>query len=278
MAYLGQEPGQGQAERFIYTATAGDTTITTADDGRSFSYTIGHADVFLNGVKQISGSDFTATTGTTIVFTSALADNDVVELYALGSFSVPDALIATNNLSELTNASTARSNLGLVIGTDVQAYDADTAKLDTAQTFTANQTITGNLTVTGTVGITGDTTFTGEITADSYNESYSAVTSSSNATTINCENGNVFSHTLTENTTFSFQNEPASGTAYGFALRIVQDSSASGYTVTWPTEVDWAAATAPTLTATASAVDWFVFTTVDGGTTWYGFTAGQALG
>lgn len=29
---------------------------------------------------------------------------------------------------------------GLVIGTDVQAYDADTAKLDVAQTFTAQQT------------------------------------------------------------------------------------------------------------------------------------------
>jgi hypothetical protein len=41
--------------------------------------------------------------------------------------------------------------------------------------------------------------------------------------------------------------------------------------------VDWAAATAPTLTATADAVDMFVFLTSDGGTTWYGFTAGQAL-
>jgi len=57
----------------------------------------------------------------------------------------------------------------------------------------------------------------------------------------------------------------------------VQDASASGYTVTWPTAVDWPSATAPTLTATASAVDYFVFITHDGGTTWYGFTAGQAM-
>ena len=66
-------------------------------------------------------------------------------------------------------------------------------------------------------------------------------------------------------------------TAYGMSLKVVQDSGASGYTVTWPTSVDWPAATAPTLTATASAVDQFVFYTYDGGTTWYGFTAGQAL-
>jgi hypothetical protein len=119
---------------------------------------------------------------------------------------------------------------------------------------------------------------TGELIADSYNETYAAVTSTTNATTVDCEAGNAFSHTLTENTTFTFSNPPASGTAYSFSIEIIQDASASGYTVTWPSSVDWPSATAPTLTATASAKDVFVFTTRDGGTNWYGFTAGQALG
>ena len=122
---------------------------------------------------------------------------------------------------------------------------------------------------------TGD--IAGEFTADSYNETYSAVTSTTNATTVNCETGNSFSHTLTENTTFTFSNPPTSGTAYTMSIKIVQDASASGFTVTWPASVDWPAATAPTLTATASAVDMFVFYTEDGGTTWLGMTAGQAF-
>jgi len=125
---------------------------------------------------------------------------------------------------------------------------------------------------------TGDVDITGELIVDSYNETYGAVTSSSNATTVDCEAGNAFSHTLTENTTFTFSNPPAIGTAYSFSIEIIQDASASGYTVNWPTSVDWPSATAPTLTATASAKDVFVFYTRDGGTTWYGFTAGQALG
>jgi hypothetical protein len=145
------------------------------------------------------------------------------------------------------------------IGVTVQAFDADTAKLDVAQTFTADQTVSA------------------ELKATSYNETYVAVTSTSNATTVNCETGNTFSHTLTENTTFTFSNPPATGTGYTMTIEIIQDSGASGYTVTWPTSVDFPAATAPTLTATASAVDVFVFTTRDGGTTWYGFTAGLGL-
>lgn len=124
---------------------------------------------------------------------------------------------------------------------------------------------------------TGDVDITGELIVDSYNETYAAVTSTTNATTVDCEAGNTFSHTLTENTTFTFSNPPASGTAYTMTIEIIQDASASGFTVTWPTSIDWPAATAPTLTATASAVDVFVFTTRDGGTTWYGFTAGLGL-
>ena len=128
-----------------------------------------------------------------------------------------------------------------------------------------------------TADANGDVTLAAELKATSYNESYVAVTSSGAATTVNCETGNSFSHVLTEATTFTFSNPPASGTAYTMSIEIIQDASASGYTITWPASVDWPAGAAPALTATASAKDVFVFTTRDSGTTWYGFTAGLAL-
>ena len=131
---------------------------------------------------------------------------------------------------------------------------------------------------TVTADANGDVNLSEELKAKSYNETYAAVTSSGAATAVNCETGNAFSHTLTEATTFTFSNPPASGTAYSMSIEIIQDSGASGYAITWPTSVDWPSATAPTLTATANAKDVFVFYTRDGGTNWYGFTAGQALG
>ena len=114
-----------------------------------------------------------------------------------------------------------------------------------------------------------------EFRAVSYNDTYVAPTSSSNATTINCEAGNYFKHTLTENTTFTFSNPPASGTGFSFVLHLIQAASAK--TVTWPGSVDWASATAPTISTGSGDDDFFVFATSDGGTIWYGFTAGQAM-
>lgn len=43
--------------------------------------------------------------------------------------SASGALMAANNFSDVANAATARGNIGLAIGTDVQAYDADLAAI-----------------------------------------------------------------------------------------------------------------------------------------------------
>jgi hypothetical protein len=175
------------------------------------------------------------------------------------------------------------SDLGVTaLSTELNLLDgvtATTAEINYLDGVTSNiQTqLDAKLSSLDLSSYTGDVDITGELVVDSYNETYAAITSSSGTATIDCEAGNVFALTLSENvTTFTWSNPPASGTAYGFSLKVIQGSSA--YTITWPPAVDWPDATAPTLSTGSGAVDQFVFYTHDGGTTWYGFVAGQALG
>ena len=195
-----------------------------------------------------------------------------------GYFAHSNAWVPLANDADLTTTTTTANAAlpkagGAVTGAITTNSTFDGVAIATRDAVLTSTTTTANAALPKAGG-----TVTGELIAASYNETYAAVTSSSNATTVNCHNGNSFSHVLTENTTFTFSNPPASGTAYTFSIEIIQDSGASGFAATWPSSVDWPSATAPTLTATASAKDIFVFTTRDGGTNWYGFTAALALG
>jgi hypothetical protein len=107
------------------------------------------------------------------------------------------------------------------------------------------------------------------------NEITSTVTSSAGAATINTSLATVFLHSLTENTTYTFSNPPASGTGYIITLKIVQNSTPR--TITWPASVKWVAASPPTLSTGSGDVDVFAFFTHDAGTNWYGFVTGQDL-
>ena len=83
----------GTAQRYTYNITGTPTTVSGADaKGETLAYDAGFVDVFLNGVRQsnTSGSytgDVTVSSGTSVVFASALAAGDVVDVVAYGTFS-----------------------------------------------------------------------------------------------------------------------------------------------------------------------------------------------
>jgi hypothetical protein len=190
--------------------------------------------------------------------------SDVMRVYNGSAWQDVAPTATSITLSQVTDVTATAAEVNLLDGVTATTAELNYVDVTTLGTTEASKAVTADA--------NGVVTFDNGIS-----EEYTAVTSTSNATTVNLQDGTNFSHTLTENTTFTFSNPAVSGKSSSFTLKLVQDSGASGYTVTWPAAVDWPAATAPTLTATASAVDYFVFITHDGGTTWYGFTAGQAL-
>ena len=118
-----------------------------------------------------------------------------------------------------------------------------TAGTGTTNTFTALQTLNAGLAVDGP-----------------YKQTAEAV----GALDISLATGNYFTKTISGNSTFTFSNPPASGTAGTFTLELTHTSG----TVTWPASVKWPADTAPTLTAGKTHL--FVFVTDDGGTRYRG--------
>ena len=95
MAYIGTSPANGVRRIFDYTATAGQTSFSGSDNS---SQTLNYADstyidVFQNGILLVP-SDYTATTGTTVVLDTGATVSDSVQVVAYDIFSVADTVSA----------------------------------------------------------------------------------------------------------------------------------------------------------------------------------------
>ena len=71
---------------YIYTLDATTDSVSGADSaGVSLTYDVGKVDVFANGARLVTGKDFTATDGTSIVFDSNFTSGNVIEVVSHGA-------------------------------------------------------------------------------------------------------------------------------------------------------------------------------------------------
>ena len=143
------------------------------------------------------------------------------------------------------------------------AWDLSTASYDSVSfTFTPQDTFPRS----ALFGDSGSKLYMSGLAGDSIYQ-YSTVAYTQ---TLDLSTGSYFSFTPSGATTVSFTNAPASGKAVGFAVEINGDGSA----ITWPTSVKWHGGTAP---INRNEKEIYVFTTVDGGTVYYGKKAAEAV-
>ena len=136
----------GTSARFVYTATSGQTTFTGADDNaNTLSYDAGFLDLYLNGVKLLNGTDFTATSGTSIVLTVAANTNGVLDIVAYGTFQ-----LANFSINDATDVSTGGVTDGQVLTYNASAGTFQPGNASSAEVYGFNKDSNGNLIVTTT--------------------------------------------------------------------------------------------------------------------------------
>ena len=93
MSYIGKSPSVGVRNRYVYQATAGQTTFSGSDsDAKTLTYQDSlYMDVYQNGVLLKPGTDYTATTGTSVVLVTAASLNDIVEMIIYDTFSIANS-------------------------------------------------------------------------------------------------------------------------------------------------------------------------------------------
>ncbi len=168
-----------------------------------------------------------------------------------GTPAAPTAAQGTDTTQIATTAfvnAEIAADLTAAIGSTVQAFDADTAKRDTSNTFTGTNVFSGALGITN-VDVIGR---------------YSQAAEAVSALDIDLSQSNYFTKTINGNSTFTFSNPSNSGVASTFTLELTHTSG----TVTWPASVKFPADTAPTLTTGKTHL--FMFVTDDGGTRYRG--------
>ena len=148
----------GTANRYSYTATAGQTTFSAV-------YDPGYIDVYLNGVK-LAAADFTASNGSSVVLGAGAAVDDIVDIIAYGTFSLANMNASNLTSGTVPNARVTGSYTGITgtgalnagsITSGFGAIDNGSSAITTTGTATAGLLNVDNLRLDGNTISSTDT-------------------------------------------------------------------------------------------------------------------------
>ena len=141
----------GTTNRQVYTVGTSSGSYSGSNGTFPVTYDSGFIDVFLNGVKLVNGSDFTATNGTSVVLASAAATNDIVDIISYGTFNLNNT-----DVGDLNDVDTTGVSNGQVLSYNNTSGNFEPATIDlTSRLAVAGGQMTGNITMSGSQTVDG---------------------------------------------------------------------------------------------------------------------------
>ena len=240
--------------RTVLESSNADAAINLSSSAAVFVGTTAEDLAVLDGLTAT-----TAEINTLDGFTGTVADlNYAKDLRATG--------VTTAEFDRLDGLTATAAELNKLDGATVTTAELNYNDISTLGTSQASKVVTADS--------NGNVKLQEELQVTAYIETVVALSGTS--VTVDCDEANSFTLNTSGNTTFTFSYAGVNLTtndSYGFTLRVTAGGT---HTLSWPASVDWPGGTAPDAPASGET-DVFVFYTVDGGTNWYGFQAGDAL-
>ena len=141
--YIGNAPvPQSTQTRQTFVATSGQTSFATA------GFTAGFVCVYMNGVRLVDGTDFTATNGSDVVLTTGAATGDIIDVLMFTAVDLATAVGGGRYKGE-------RGTLGPAAAAgDIFRVNEQTLNANVTIDATENASATGPLTVASGVTLT----------------------------------------------------------------------------------------------------------------------------
>ena len=208
--------------------------------------------------SQGSGANVTIATGSTgIIFCdgagASAAVSSVIDATTLTTLGIT---ASADELNIMDGVTATAAEINVLDGFTGNLDDLNLLDITTLGTSQASKVVTAD--ASNIIKITGQV-------ADSVGTVSSGV--------VDLSSGNFFADAPSSNIAYSFSNPIATGSVSVFVLKVTPSSI---ITIQWPSSVVWNRGSAPNTTGSGET-DVFVFYTQDGGTTYYGFQAGDDM-
>ena len=131
---------------------SGTNTITISPNDTKRLYFVKNNSGQTATFTQGSGANVSVSNGNSAIIYADGAGSGAAVVDLSSTLPAAGALLASNNLSDVANAGTSRTNLGVAIGSDVLAYDANLQGFVTALTLPTSDGTNGQALVTNGSG------------------------------------------------------------------------------------------------------------------------------